>query len=98
MGTRRCQSKMAIERDLGKSGRTASVDQTEARNARDVQRTNRTRITQNALSSRRPATGKHCHAAILRRDSGSLPYVRPRLLLLDELGYLPIDERGADVL
>ncbi len=28
MGTRRCQSKMAIERDLGQSGRTASVDQT----------------------------------------------------------------------
>jgi DNA replication protein DnaC len=25
-------------------------------------------------------------------------YVRPRLLLLDELGYLPIDKRGADLL
>jgi hypothetical protein len=33
MGTRRCQSKGAIERDLGQSGRTASVDPTEARNA-----------------------------------------------------------------
>jgi hypothetical protein len=32
MGTRRCQSKMAIERDLGQSGRTASVDPTDARN------------------------------------------------------------------
>ena len=31
VGTRRCQSKMAIERDLRQSGRTASVDQTEAR-------------------------------------------------------------------
>ncbi len=30
MGTRRCQSKMAIERDLGQSGRTASVDPTRA--------------------------------------------------------------------
>ncbi|MGO9598429.1 MAG: IS21-like element helper ATPase IstB [Isosphaeraceae bacterium] len=26
------------------------------------------------------------------------PYVRPTLLLLDELGYLPIDKRGADLL
>jgi DNA replication protein DnaC len=26
------------------------------------------------------------------------PYVRPSLLLLDELGYLPIDKRGADLL
>ena len=26
------------------------------------------------------------------------PYVRPQLLLLDELGYLPIDKRGADLL
>ena len=25
-------------------------------------------------------------------------YVRPSLLLLDELGYLPIDKRGADLL
>jgi DNA replication protein DnaC len=25
-------------------------------------------------------------------------YVRPHLLLLDELGYLPIDKRGADLL
>ena len=25
-------------------------------------------------------------------------YVRPNLLLLDELGYLPIDKRGADLL
>ena len=25
-------------------------------------------------------------------------YVRPQLLLLDELGYLPIDKRGADLL
>ena len=25
-------------------------------------------------------------------------YVRPSLLLLDELGYLPIDQRGADLL
>ena len=25
-------------------------------------------------------------------------YVRPTLLLLDELGYLPIDKRGADLL
>jgi hypothetical protein len=32
MGTRRCQSKMALERDLGQSGRIASVDEPEARN------------------------------------------------------------------
>ncbi len=25
-------------------------------------------------------------------------YVRPQLLLLDELGYLPIDKRGADLM
>ncbi len=25
------------------------------------------------------------------------PYTRPDLLLLDELGYLPIDKRGADL-
>ena len=33
-GTRRCQSKMAIERDLSQSGRMASVDQTDAAPAR----------------------------------------------------------------
>lgn len=26
------------------------------------------------------------------------PYVQPSLLLLDELGYLPIDNRGADLM
>ena len=26
------------------------------------------------------------------------PYLRPRLLILDELGYLPIDKTGADLL
>jgi hypothetical protein len=31
MGTSRCQRNMAIERDLGQSGRTASVDVTDAR-------------------------------------------------------------------
>jgi DNA replication protein DnaC len=33
------------------------------------------------------------------RLAKALPwYTRPQLLLLDELGYLPIDKRGADLL
>jgi DNA replication protein DnaC len=31
-------------------------------------------------------------------EKGLRDYTRPRLLLLDELGYLPIDKRGADLL
>ena len=36
MGTRRCQSKMALERDLGQSGRMASVDVTDVRNTSEL--------------------------------------------------------------
>ena len=37
------------------------------------------------------------------QQNGTLPkrlkeYVRPQLLILDELGYLPIDKRGADLM
>ena len=35
-------------------------------------------------------------AGQLKRDLAR--YVRPRLLILDELGYLPIDKTGADLL
>ncbi len=39
----------------------------------------------------------------MAQQNGTLPkrlreYVRPQLLLLDELGYLPIDKRGADLM
>ena len=37
-----------------------------------------------------------CGSAALGKTLRS--YVRPSLLLLDELGYLPIDKRGADLL
>src|SRR3954468_22148745 len=42
----------------------------------------------------------HLTAAQLNRLLGKTlrTYVRPSLLLLDELGYLPIDKRGADLL
>ena len=42
----------------------------------------------------------HLTAAQLNGSLGKTlrSYVRPSLLLLDELGYLPIDKRGADLL
>ena len=42
----------------------------------------------------------HLTAAQINGSLGNTlrSYVRPSLLLLDELGYLPIDKRGADLL
>ena len=61
---------------------------------------------------RREAISRRPHAFSHVYSTGRLPkaqisgllgntlrsYVRPSLLLLDELGYLPIDKRGADLL
>ena len=51
MDTRRCQSKMAIERDLGQSGRTASVDVSDVRNTcvRLANNSEATRFTRRTL-------------------------------------------------
>ncbi len=35
---------------------------------------------------------------IAARDAGVKRFIRPALLILDELGYLPIDKIGADLL
>jgi hypothetical protein len=62
MGARRCQSKMAIERDLGQSGRSASVDQTDARNTcvRLANNSSATRFTRRAvIRTRASVRGEH---------------------------------------
>ena len=38
------------------------------------------------------------HEKILRKYCDALQYVSPALLILDEVGYLPLDKAGADLL
>jgi hypothetical protein len=72
MGARRCQSKMAIGRDLRQSGRTASVDPTEARN-RFIETAVTLAIGEDRLSV---AIDRRCHKPIFQKaalDRDPLP-------------------------